>query len=83
LAIRPINPLSLRERAGERGSNQQAVFFLMYIPSSWPSPGGRRNPSFNNRIHIMLNTFSMHPDPSPKGEGFTDPLFGDSKINTI
>jgi hypothetical protein len=51
----------------------------MYIPSSWPSPGGRRNPSFNNRVQIMLNTFSKHPDPPPKGEGFTDPLSGTLK----
>jgi hypothetical protein len=33
-------PLSHRERAGERGSIKTNR--LIYIPSSWPSPGGRR-----------------------------------------
>jgi len=74
-------------------------FIFIHTPSCWPPrlwlpaslyrlhpcrrPGGRRNPSFNNRVGIMLNAFSIHPDLSPKGEGFTDPLIGDSKENYI
>jgi hypothetical protein len=27
----------------------------------------------------MLNAFSIHPDPTPKDEGVTDPIYGDSK----
>ena len=34
---------------------------------------------FTTALIIMLNIFSIQSGPSPKGEGFTDPLYGDSK----
>ena len=40
----PTNPLSLRERVGVRESNIAKSLFL-YIPSSCPSPSGRRDRS--------------------------------------
>jgi hypothetical protein len=40
----PVNSLSHRERVGERGYNK--ITALFYIPSSWPSPWGRRDSLF-------------------------------------
>jgi hypothetical protein len=47
--MRLINSLPLRGRAGERGSNDE-LFFLIYIPSSCPSPEGRRDPSLTDAV---------------------------------
>jgi hypothetical protein len=46
ISIKPVihTPLSPRERVGERGSEQGS--YLTYIPSSRPSPGGRRDTPF-------------------------------------
>jgi hypothetical protein len=47
-AIRPMKPLPLRGMAGERESNDKPLF-LIHIPSSSPSPDGRRNTTFHSQ----------------------------------
>jgi hypothetical protein len=74
-----MNSLPHRGRVGERGSNKQRLL-LIYIPSSWPSPGGRRNTTFYIQDNHRYRVFPCLPfhrtkvRASHEGEGFTDPL---------